>query len=209
MAHLSTARSCKWYRKGKNKAPASYVVPHREDILEQEVLRASRAARGDEDDDMMDFAEHMENRDLFRFILPLSEDGSEPRLGESSSSMSSYLPAPRLPPPLSVPELDEDEDLTFEEEDSLAGVVIRMEETVVEKWKAYFAEDEDDLGDGMEVDQDGGGDRMDVGEGVRDPGERWKPFASELDWRVAMWAVREDVGQNALNRFLSIPGVRS
>ena len=132
MAHLSTARSCKWYRKGKNKAPASYVVPHREDILEQEVLRASRAARGDEDDDMMDFAEHMENRDLFRFILPLSEDGSEPRLGESSSSMSSYLPAPRLPPPLSVPELDEDEDLTFEEEDSLAGVVIRMEETVVE-----------------------------------------------------------------------------
>ena len=56
-------------------------------------------------------------------------------------------------------------------------------------------------------------DQMDVdgadGED-QSPGEwdaRWRPFASRLDWKVAMWAVREDVGQNALGRFLAIPGV--
>ena len=40
-----------------------------------------------------------------------------------------------------------------------------------------------------------------------DPNSKWKPFASELDWQVAMWVIREDVGQNSLNRLLSIPGV--
>jgi hypothetical protein len=33
------------------------------------------------------------------------------------------------------------------------------------------------------------------------------PFASELDWRVAQWAVKDGPGQNAINRLLEIPGV--
>ncbi|EPS99694.1 hypothetical protein FOMPIDRAFT_1050476 [Fomitopsis schrenkii] len=85
-----------------------------------------------------------------------------------------------------------------------------MSEAVVEKWKAYFweepAEDEED--NRMEVDGEEGA----PGAGVPDkppidPQIRWRPFASELDWRVAMWAVREDVSQGALNRLLAIPGV--
>ena len=39
------------------------------------------------------------------------------------------------------------------------------------------------------------------------PDAKWKPFASEMDWRVAKWFIHEDIGQNALDRFLSIPGV--
>jgi hypothetical protein len=35
------------------------------------------------------------------------------------------------------------------------------------------------------------------------------PFASELDWRVAQWAVRDGPGHNAFNRLLDIPGVRN
>ncbi|KAL1700331.1 hypothetical protein EV121DRAFT_214394, partial [Schizophyllum commune] len=37
---------------------------------------------------------------------------------------------------------------------------------------------------------------------------RYLPFASELDWRIALWAVKEDVSQGAFNRLLAIPGVR-
>ena len=33
------------------------------------------------------------------------------------------------------------------------------------------------------------------------------PFSSELDWRVARWAVKDGPGHNAFNRFLEIPGV--
>ncbi|TRM57623.1 hypothetical protein BD626DRAFT_514014 [Schizophyllum amplum] len=36
----------------------------------------------------------------------------------------------------------------------------------------------------------------------------YAPFATELDWRIAHWAVTEDIGQNSLNRLLAIPGVR-
>ncbi|KAA1480069.1 hypothetical protein DENSPDRAFT_747883, partial [Dentipellis sp. KUC8613] len=34
----------------------------------------------------------------------------------------------------------------------------------------------------------------------------WSPFRSEMDWRVAKWAIQEGVGHNAFNRFLSIEG---
>ena len=54
------------------------------------------------------------------------------------------------------------------------------------------------------MDVDGGENDRAAGE---DPDGKWRPFASELDWRVASWILKEDVGQNALNRFLSIPGV--
>lgn len=33
------------------------------------------------------------------------------------------------------------------------------------------------------------------------------PFASELDWRVAQWAVKDGPGHNAFDRLLEIPGV--
>ncbi|PPQ97258.1 hypothetical protein CVT26_000650 [Gymnopilus dilepis] len=33
------------------------------------------------------------------------------------------------------------------------------------------------------------------------------PFSSELDWRVAQWAVKDGPGQNAFDRLLEVPGV--
>jgi hypothetical protein len=32
------------------------------------------------------------------------------------------------------------------------------------------------------------------------------PFNSELDWRIAQWAIKEDPGHKAFDRLLSIPG---
>lgn len=37
------------------------------------------------------------------------------------------------------------------------------------------------------------------------PPEAFDPFKSELDWKVAEWFIKEDVGQSAFNRFLQIP----
>ena len=42
----------------------------------------------------------------------------------------------------------------------------------------------------------------------RDPNP-FAPFSSELDWRVAHWAVKDGPGHNAFNQFLKIPGVRT
>ncbi|KAL1750485.1 hypothetical protein FB107DRAFT_279580, partial [Schizophyllum commune] len=40
-----------------------------------------------------------------------------------------------------------------------------------------------------------------------DPDELYRPFASDLEWRIAHWAVTEGVAQNAINRLLNIPEV--
>ncbi|KAH9910544.1 uncharacterized protein B0H18DRAFT_844521, partial [Fomitopsis serialis] len=162
MAHLSTARSCLWYRKGKNREPRC----HAPEVVDEEAPPAV-----DMDVDVEDF------RDA------------------STSSSTSHVPAQPLQMPPG-PALDDDDNTRVEDEDELAGRVIRMETSIVETWRAYFGEDEDGENPGKD-------DRMDE----LDRNKKWKPFASELDWRVAMWVVREDVGQKSINRFLSIPGV--
>lgn len=35
----------------------------------------------------------------------------------------------------------------------------------------------------------------------------FSPFSSELDWRVAQWAIKDGPGHNAFDRLLEIPGV--
>jgi hypothetical protein len=52
------------------------------------------------------------------------------------------------------------------------------------------------------VDEDG-----DVEMGEEDNVNKFAPFASELDWRVARWAVQEGIGHKSFDRLLAIPGV--
>lgn len=40
------------------------------------------------------------------------------------------------------------------------------------------------------------------------PPNLFSPFKSELDWRIAQWAVKDGPGHNAIDRLLEIPGVR-
>lgn len=188
MSHLSMARSCKWYRKGKNPIRPDDYIP--EPVQMEELLdnndSDSNAMHVDED---ADFEDVIQNRDLFRFVLPDEPpDGSGSREA-SSSSGPRYV---TIRPPI----LDDDDDPRTYEEDDTVGAVVAIAPTIVEKWKAYFRDD-----DPMEVD----GEENQEGAG-KDLNAKWLPFASELDWKVASWIVREDVGQNSLNRFLSIPG---
>ncbi|KAF8868755.1 hypothetical protein CPB84DRAFT_1755779 [Gymnopilus junonius] len=54
----------------------------------------------------------------------------------------------------------------------------------------------------VQVDQDGDTLMDDAG-----APNLFAPFASELDWRVAQWAVKDGPSHNAFNRLLEIPGV--
>lgn len=48
----------------------------------------------------------------------------------------------------------------------------------------------------------------DAGTADNPESELWRPFDSELDWQVGSWAIKEEVHQGAVDRLLSIPGVR-
>ncbi|KAF8900108.1 hypothetical protein CPB84DRAFT_1847370 [Gymnopilus junonius] len=43
---------------------------------------------------------------------------------------------------------------------------------------------------------------------MAEEGNAFYPFASELDWKVAQWAIKDRPGNNAFDRLLEIPGVR-
>ena len=203
MSHLSSAQSCKWYKKGKNKDISAYSVPEmtRTAAQAQVAQHDAREANFAMNEDEQDFEDIMESHDLFELIPPIT---SLEGLDAASSSQTSAGPSQnpqaerrRAQPP---PSLNDDEDtrVVDEPDEELVGKVVKMSEAVVEKWKAYFWEEPEQDKDRMDVDE----------EPLKDPNIRWKPFASELDCKVAMWVVREDIGQNALNRLLAIPGVR-
>jgi len=52
------------------------------------------------------------------------------------------------------------------------------------------------------MDKDG-----DIAMGSESEPSPFAPFSSELDWRVAQWAVKDGPGHNAFDRLLKIPGV--
>ena len=68
MSHLSLARSCKWYRKGKNPIRLDEDIPEPVE-MEELVAGNNNLLNGIEVDDE-DFEDVIQNRDLFHFILP-------------------------------------------------------------------------------------------------------------------------------------------
>jgi hypothetical protein len=81
--------------------------------------------------------------------------------------------------------LDDDDDNRVTDQHPLAGRVKRKEHPPSLGLR--------DQGDG-DVDMDAGDNPF-------------HPFNSELDWRVAQWGIKDNPGQNALDRLLAVPGV--
>jgi hypothetical protein len=130
--------------------------------------------------------------DLFHFIPPIEEDFieiGEAGPGPSTRERSSRFRQHRF--------LDDDNDSQYIQEHPTAGHKIRMDKSLHEKWKAAFSTDAD--GD-VDMDFDHNTSAASA--------NAFTPFASELDWQVAQWAVKDQIGHNSLNRLLSIPGVR-
>ncbi|EPS99693.1 hypothetical protein FOMPIDRAFT_1016984 [Fomitopsis schrenkii] len=121
LSHLKQARTCRWYKNGKNRDLSGYSMPQ----IIRTAAQTNVAHQGSmQDVDTPDFDDIMEQHNLFELVPPAHDYDQH---GASSSSSSSAGPS----------------NLNL-----LAGRVVRMSEAVVEKWKAYFweepAEDEED-----------------------------------------------------------------
>jgi hypothetical protein len=82
--------------------------------------------------------------------------------------------------------LDYDEDsLEYQEFDRLgAGQPIHMTKELDAEWKHRFPSNQDSMQQ-----------------------NKFAPFTSELDWRIAHWAVKDSASNNAFDRLLKIPEV--
>lgn len=207
-SHLSSSKKCAWYCKGKRRQLEPLEIEEVEMTVEDEVEeRMSRSVEsegeGEGEGDPGDLLDEL-NDTLFQFV-PLSASASS----SSTSSADIHLPTnhastststrngdPGTATFQSSMRLDDDTDERVEDIDEMAGKVIRMDATLRDRWKRLFRAVD---ADAMEVDGDD------------DPviSNRWAPFASELDWRVAKWAVQEGAGHNSFDRLLAIPGVRN
>ncbi|KAF8222195.1 hypothetical protein L208DRAFT_1324030, partial [Tricholoma matsutake] len=134
-----------------------------------------------------------DQEDLFYFIPDADVQMGEPGPGPSASRVSgSYCQT------ASLRMLDEEDDERIEEVHPTAGKCIWMDDRLHEKWKRMFGEAEIGAGSGSD-----GSDTV-IDDSSTNP---YYPFASELDWRIAWWAVKDGPGHNAFDRLLSIPGV--
>jgi hypothetical protein len=181
--HQTKAKSCAWWKSGKLRDVIAVAESEGESEIENE----------DEDvDSVMDQWDHehpAEYNDLFHFVQH-EEEEELVEIGEAGPgpSTQNHRSANRHRV------LDDDDDTRVIDEHPTAGRSIRMGSTVYEQWHTHF--------DGKDSDGD-----YDM-EGTSNVDNSYLPFASELDCKIAMWAVKENIGHNAMGRLLAIPGVR-
>ncbi|KAJ7868925.1 hypothetical protein B0H14DRAFT_3582668 [Mycena olivaceomarginata] len=105
---------------------------------------------------------------------------------------------PNEPGPSSAPRnyyhLNDEDDSRIIDSHPTAGQAIRMNDNLHAKWKRSF---------GLAIDPDG-----DINMEPSDSSNGFAPFASELDWRIAEWVIKDGPGHKAFDRLLNIPGVR-
>lgn len=82
--------------------------------------------------------------------------------------------------------------------DETAGKVIGQDQKLYNKWKQIFGQEQAKEGFNMNVDEEPSSEKQNP----------YAPFTSELDWRIARWAIKDNPGHKAFDRLLSIPGVR-
>ncbi|KAG1834650.1 hypothetical protein F4604DRAFT_1944865 [Suillus subluteus] len=69
----------------------------------------------------------------------------------------------------------------------------------IERWRREFS--------GTDEEGDVSMEDVVIGEGSSAAVNRFAPFASELDWRVACWAIQDGIGHKSFDRLMAIPGV--
>ncbi|KAI0739541.1 hypothetical protein C8Q80DRAFT_1051838, partial [Daedaleopsis nitida] len=86
---------------------------------------------------------------------------------------------------------------TVYEEVTTSGQVIWMNATLHDRWKKHFSV----------YGQDKDGD-IDMAPAPEDDQLRFHPFASQLDWQIAHWFVKEQPSHKSFDHLLQIPGVQ-
>lgn len=197
-SHLKMAKSCSHWGKGKRRQLAIDLFDNESgdlDVLDDlddlgDNQHSSNKSPIPEDEEPMDVMQDWqdEHREAFYFVDDIAEGEAGP--GPSSTFVRQQCFTNRT--------LDEDEDVRVEDSDVTAGQVIRMDQHLHQRWQTLFEKEA-----GNETEDI----RMDEGDG-RSTVNPYAPFASELEWRVARWAVKDGIGHKSLDRLLAIPGVR-
>lgn len=180
-SHLTSARSCAWYGRGKLRDLGLSDVDV-EDMVQPTIPANAENIdledydpQQDPDLDEMDFGPYGEEY----YFLP--SDGPEV-LEEGAAGPGPRTAANQIL--RAVLDDNDDERVTIIDKD--AGRIYRRGPA-----PRYIA-----------VDKDG-----DIVMGKDGEPHPFAPFSSELDWRVAQWAVKDGPGHNAFDRLLKIPGV--
>lgn len=186
-SHMTTARSCSWYRRGKL-ADLQPFEDNDDILLDSDDTPPKQIQRDIPPGQAIQYFDEYEP--LYFFPDEEEDVVLEGVAGPGPSTSANHHGVHHQV-------LDDDDDERVEEIHPLAGKVIAMNEDLVAKWR---------LRCGGNADVDGDVEMGDVDENAPNP---YAPFASELDWKVARWAVKDSPGHNALNRLLEIPGVRN
>jgi len=198
-AHLRTALLCQQWGKGKRREILDELLNTDEDVME----KGYQSLNDDNEDDAStpgpifdDFDSEAgidifdegwdEEEDFFYFVDIGEEEMVDVSIGEDG--LGPLTTSHRRRPMERV--LDEDDDSQVKEEYTAnrAGKCIRMDSTLHDRWKQHF----------------GSSSATEASSNQDNP---YAPFASELDWRIARWVVKDGIGHKSFDRFLSIPGV--
>lgn len=180
-SHLSKARSCAWYEKSKLRELGLESADNVDNL-------SVPPPREPEDSDDLENYDLRQDLDLDMDFGPYESElnflpSDEPEIGRAGPDPQTETHIPQGAAK-SHPILDDDDDQRVIQIDEEAGRIFRQDPP-----PRHFQVDNDS-------------DCMMDGEP-----NPFFPFASELDWRVARWAVKDGPGHNAFNRLLEIPGV--
>lgn len=192
---MSSAKSCSWYR-FRILDDLQPLDHHSQEggplgVQDDDGEEGPEGSNMDPEDVMMELDEGQD--ELFHFV-PNEEDNHnnmEDQIGPSTQ-------ANRMLRANALRTLDDNDDSRVVDVHPSAGYVIRMDDTLHNKWRSTFGD--------VDVDDDEDVEMSNDFDQVSNP---YMPFASELDWRIARWAVKDGPGQNAFDRLLKIPGVCS
>jgi hypothetical protein len=169
--------SCAWYKSGKNRAFDMEVQD-----FEGGGLDIGGTGDINDWDDMMPGDVMKDMEDVIEFI-PSAGSEAIPEAGPSGDARSRHI--------VDSIHLDQGDDERVEFTNTKAGWVIGVADTLYKQWHTKFGHMDED------IDMDGAsGDKTD-----------YAPFASEMDWRIANWVVKDGPGHGAFDRLLAIPDV--
>ena len=190
-SHLTQASSCLWYRAYQKSVPLETPIDQDDLANVDELMRRDDEVPEVSGEEAAEFLQELEeDNNPFHFVpveeVPFGVAGP----GPSTQAYRDRLADRQLGG--KARELDDGDLSMFEVEHSSGGAVIQMDDSLHARWRiAHNLPPEDIVMDGSHT----------------GPVNIYAPFASEMDWRVAEWVVKEDVGHNSFNRFLQIPGV--
>jgi hypothetical protein len=202
-SHLQTALLCRQWGKGKCREILDELLNIDETVLEKgyqsfdddEADRPSSGPPNTFDPDTAGigmFEEGWdEEEDFFHFVDVGEEEMVDVGIGEDGPGPDTTRNRRKAMERV----LDEDDDTRVKVEYTAngAGKCIQMNTNIHDRWQQHFGSLDD---------------HTPATESLPMQDNPYAPFASELDWRIARWAVKDGIGHKSFDRFLSIPGVR-